>query len=55
MFVLIGRAAEEPERPARVAVGAVICLLVLLGIGMLNERAARALQRELDALDAKNT
>ena len=55
MFVLIGRAAEEPERPARVAVGAVICLLVFLGIGMLNERAARKLQRELDALDAKNT
>lgn len=55
MFILIGRAAADPERAPRAAGSALICLLVFLGLGKLNERAARKLQREIDVLDAKNT
>jgi hypothetical protein len=55
LFVLIGRVAQEPERATRAAVGTIIAILVFLGIGAMNAHAAKRLQRDIDALDAKNT
>ncbi len=52
LVLLIGRAAAEPSRAPRVAMAAIVCVLVFLGIGWLNGRVARKLDREIEALDA---
>lgn len=51
LFLLIGRAAADPSRAFRVAMSAIVCVLMFLGIGWLNQRAARRLDREIDALE----
>ena len=51
LVLLIGRAAADPSRASRVAISAIISLLVFLGIGWLNQRAARKLDREIDGLE----
>jgi hypothetical protein len=51
LLVTIGRVAAEPERAPRAAVGAMIGLGITLGIGLLNDRAAKKIQRDIDALD----
>ncbi len=52
LVLLIGRAAADPGRAPRVAISAIVCVMVFLGIGRLNERAARRLDREIEALDS---
>jgi len=49
LVMLMGRAAEDPGRAVRATL---ISAVVFLGIGWLNERAARRLDREIEALDA---
>jgi len=54
LLMVIGRVAQEPDRVGRAVLGIGLNVAVFLGIGLLNERAARKLQREIDALDANN-
>jgi len=49
LVMLMGRAATDPSRAIRATL---ISAVVFLGIGWLNERAARRLDREIEALDA---
>ena len=51
LVLLIGRAAADPGRASRVVMSAMISVLVFLGIGWLNQRAARKLDREIEALE----
>jgi hypothetical protein len=51
LLLLIGRAAADPGGAPRVALSAMVGVLVFLGIGWLNERAARGLDREIETLD----
>jgi hypothetical protein len=48
-LLLMARAAVDPGRATRAAL---INVLVFLGIGWLNERAARRIDREIESLDA---
>jgi len=52
LFLFIGRAAADPGGASRVALSAIVGVLMFLGIGWLNERAARGLDREIEMLDA---
>jgi hypothetical protein len=51
LLIQIGRAAGDPSRPLRVVMSATISVLVFLGIGWLNQRAARKLDREIEGLE----
>ena len=51
LVLQIGRAAADPGRAPQVAMSAMISALVFLGIGWLNQRAARKLDREIEALE----
>ena len=51
LVLQIGRAAADPSRTSQVAMSGMISVLVFLGIGWLNQRAARKLDREIAALE----
>ena len=51
LLITIGRVAAEPALAPGAAIGTMIALLVFLGIGKLNDLAAKKIQQDLDALD----
>jgi hypothetical protein len=55
LILLIGRAAADPSDASRVVMSAMISTLVFLGIGWLNQRAARELDREIKALEGASS
>lgn len=51
-LIFIGRAIERPERWRSLVVAAVVVAFVFLGVGWLNARAAKAVQRKIDDLES---
>jgi hypothetical protein len=51
VFLLIGRAIERPDQRLLQVGVAAICVVTFVGIGKLNDRAARRLQQRIDDLD----
>ena len=52
LVLLVGLALEGPDRVPRVAMSAIACVLVFLGVGWFNARSARKLDREIEVLDS---
>jgi hypothetical protein len=50
LLILVGVALERPERRDWLAPG-IVAAVTFVGIGLLNQRVARKLQRRLDDLD----
>ena len=50
-LIVIGRAIERPDRQVLAAVVAAIAALTFVGVGKLNEHAARKIQQKIDTLD----
>jgi hypothetical protein len=51
LVITIGRVAAEPALAPGAAIGTLIALLLFLGIGKLNDLAAKKIQQDIDALD----
>lgn len=51
LLILVGYSLEGPERWGLLALGIVVAV-TFVGIGLLNQRVARKLQRRIDDLDA---